>query len=88
MLFALLLSQHRLSQNYYYEKLLSAANDAAENIALVNGEIALETQTDTGVRDVYKRQAGHRARAAGRAGGDDLRHFDHRQGVSHAGKRI
>lgn len=59
MLFALLLSQHRLSQNYYYEKLISAANDAAENIALVNGEIALETQTDTGVRITVLDEAGN-----------------------------
>lgn len=47
---ALLLSQHRLSRDYYYEKLLGAISDASESIHLEDGAISVETQTDSGVR--------------------------------------
>lgn len=50
MLTALLLSQRRLSHDYYYEKLTAAADEAAQSIHVENGEIRLETQTDSGVR--------------------------------------
>ena len=55
---ALLLSQHRLSRDYYYEKLLGAISDAAENIHLEDGAISVETQTDSGVRITVLNEGG------------------------------
>lgn len=51
MLGAMLISQRSLSTDYYNDILLAAADEATATILLVeNGEIQLETQTDSGVR--------------------------------------
>ncbi len=50
LLFALLVSQRALSKDYYYEKLNAAIEAAATEIQLVDGQIRIETETDSGAR--------------------------------------
>ncbi len=49
MLMALLLSQRLFSQDYYYNILRTAADEAEQSIEVVDGKILLETQNDSGV---------------------------------------
>lgn len=48
LLTALLLSQHLFSQDYYYDILRAAMNEARERIEVVDGDIHLDTQSDSG----------------------------------------
>ena len=50
LLAALLLSQHLFSQDYYYDILRAAMDEAKQNIQVTDGVIQLETQSDSGVR--------------------------------------
>lgn len=50
MLSALLISQHRFSVDYYSDMLFNAMDEAVNSIHLENGNIIVDTQTDSGVR--------------------------------------